>query len=117
MVSGCRGKAQINMMNQIDVCHVLIGWPPQEGISHWDFDQWILRIYVVTLIKFQGLMSDTAEDGCLSHADRKVVRSHRKAGWSREKHMKMVDDVNLLPGEQGFIFQNKSPNMLLLTPP
>ena len=55
-------------------------------------------------------MSDTAEDGCPSHADRKVVVwSHRKVVWSREKHMKMVDDANLLPGEQGFISQYKSP--------
>ena len=54
-------------------------------------------------------MSDTAEDGCLSHADRKVVWSRRKVVWSREKHMKMADDANLLPGEQGFISQYKSP--------
>ena len=58
MVSGYRGKAQINMMNQIDVCHVLIGWQfgrSQESISHHNFDGTTLinviwRIYVATLI-------------------------------------------------------------------
>ena len=53
-------------------------------------------------------MSDMAEDGCQSHADWKVVVwSHRKAVWSREKHMKMVD-ANLLPGARVHLFQYTS---------
>ena len=44
-------KAQINVMNQIDVCHVLIGWQLKViGTDGTTLINVILRIYVVTLI-------------------------------------------------------------------
>ena len=88
----------------------------QESISHWDwwhnFDQCDLKDLCCNFDQHNfraWCQIQRKMDVCHTLIGRRVVWSRRKVVWSREKHMKMADDANLLPGEQGFISQYKSP--------